>query len=71
MMHSKPMSEADGVFREGWKPTKAENPGYRCRKCNSDDVWYRIWDSNCGGYEDVQYECRSCQRTWWVESADS
>ena len=62
------MSES---FAAGWKPIKPENPGFRCHQCGSDDVWYTSWDSLCGGYEDVKYECRSCNRIWWVERADA
>ncbi len=69
-MHTKPMAESDGTFDGDMKPTKTENPDFRCR-CGSDDVWYRVWDSSCGGYSDTKYECRACKRTWWVESADS
>ena len=56
---------------DDWKPTKPENPAFKCRKCGSDDVWYRVWESSCGGYEDVHYECRSCKREWWVEGPDA
>lgn len=62
---------AGGQFTETWKPTKPENPAFKCRQCQSDDVWYRVWESSCGGFEDLQYECRSCKRKWWVESADA
>lgn len=56
---------------KGMKPTKTENPNFRCRQCKSDDVFYRIVESFCGGYEDVNYHCRSCGRDWWVESSDA
>ena len=59
-----------GTFRE-WKPTRAENPEFKCRKCGSDDVWYRVWDSSDGAYEDAAYECRGCGRKLWVEGADA
>lgn len=60
-----------GQYIDGWKPTKAVNPNFKCRACGSDDVWFREWESSCGGYEDMNYECRGCQRKWWVESADA
>ena len=69
-MHDQPMPDSAGTLGN-WKPTKAENPAFHCWKCGSDDVWYRIWESSCGGYEDLKYECRNCGRTWWVESADA
>jgi DNA-directed RNA polymerase subunit M/transcription elongation factor TFIIS len=69
-MHTQPMGDSEGDFDE-WKPTKAEAPDFRCRKCGSDDVRYRTWESSCGGYEDCQYHCRGCDRKWWVEGADA
>lgn len=66
-MHTRPMDESEGVFREVWKPCS----GFTCRKCGQARVEYRVWDSNCGGYEDTQYRCLACGRTWWVESADA
>ena len=68
-MHNKPMRSSDGEFGD-WKPTKSENPDFKCRECGSREVWYRVWESSCGGHEDVNYECRGCRRTWWVDGAD-
>jgi hypothetical protein len=59
-----------GTFLNDWKPTATENPAFKCR-CGSNNVWYRKWESNCGGFEDVIYKCHSCDRSWWVESSDS
>jgi predicted SprT family Zn-dependent metalloprotease len=70
MTLGRPMDESEGEFRADWKPTADENPAYRCR-CGSDRVFYRIWDSDDGAYEDIQYECRSCGRRRWVESSDA
>lgn len=67
-MHTGPVV---GEYVDGWKPTKAENPDFKCRKCGSDDIWYRKWESSDGAYDDVKYECRGCKRTWWIESSDS
>jgi DNA-directed RNA polymerase subunit M/transcription elongation factor TFIIS len=67
-MHTGPVP---GEYTNAWKPTKVENPKFVCRKCGSDDVWYRKWESSCGGYDDTKYECRACERTWWVEGADA
>lgn len=69
-MHTKPMKDSDGTFDE-WKPTKPENPEFKCPACGSDNVWYRKWDSSCGGFEDLNYECRGCKKTWWVDGIDS
>jgi DNA-directed RNA polymerase subunit M/transcription elongation factor TFIIS len=57
-------------FLGDWKPTKPENPDFKCRKCDSDNVWYRRWESSDEAHEDVKYECRNCGRTWWVEGPD-
>jgi DNA-directed RNA polymerase subunit M/transcription elongation factor TFIIS len=70
-MHTREMAESEGTFRSDWKPTRAENPRFKCRKCGSDDVWYRVWDSDDGGFEDVEYECRGCGRKWWFEGSDA
>jgi hypothetical protein len=70
-LHVQPMSEDQGEFRENWKPTLADNPYFRCQQCGSHDVWYRVWDSACGGFEDVKYNCRGCGRTWWCEGSDA
>lgn len=64
-MHTKEVSESDGEFG-GMK--RASRP---CPKCGSADHFYRVWESDCGGYEDEKHECRACGKTWWVESADS
>lgn len=55
----------------GWKPTKTENPNYKCRKCKSDDVDYQKWESSCGGFDDIHYRCKECKAEWWFESSDS
>jgi len=54
-----------------WKPTKPEAPDYKCRNCESDNIWYREWESSDGGHEDIKYECRNCNCTWWVEGSDA
>lgn len=67
-MHTGPVP---GEYRKGWKPTKTENPNFVCINCGENNVWYRKWESSCGGYEDTCYDCRSCKHLWWVESADT
>lgn len=64
------MSEPAGTYQDDWKPTAPVNANFKCR-CGSNDVWFRNWDSSCGGFEDVHYQCRACGRDWWVESADA
>lgn len=75
-MHSAPMSESDGEFRDDWRHATITNSegievGWPCRKCDGRNVYYREWESSCGGYDDIQYECRDCGRKWWVEGPDA
>lgn len=51
--------------------TKLINPGFKCRECGSDDVWFRNWESADQAHEDTRYECRACNRVWWVEGMDA
>lgn len=53
-----------------WKPTKAENPDFKCRKCGSNEIEYQLHESSCGGFEDYHYRC-ACGHDWWFESADA
>ncbi len=64
-MHTGSMSETEGDFD---KAGKDDRP---CRKCGAHEVTYRVWESSCGGYEDVKYTCGACGRGWWVEGSDS
>lgn len=50
---------------------QVENTGMRCRECGSNNIKYRKWESDCGGYEDYCYKCESCGLIWWVEGIDS
>ena len=67
-MHTQSMSESEGDF-SGWKLSE----GTTCPKCGYLNVSYSIWESKCGGYEDVKYRCNvsSCKHTWWVDGPDS
>lgn len=42
-----------------------------CRKCKANSLKYRIWESSCGGYEDVNYWCTSCDHSWWIDGPDA
>jgi hypothetical protein len=64
-MHTKPMRIADGKL-SAW--TKSAEP---CSECGQIAVRYRVWESSCGGYEDVQHRCDGCGRSWWVEGPDA
>lgn len=59
-----------GKYCAGWQSTTPINPNFKC-KCGSNDVEYRDWQSNCGGFEDTHYRCKTCGHSWWVESADA
>ena len=63
-MHTKPMKESDGTSGD-WKPGTIP-----CHKCGQETVQYRVWESSCGGYEDVHYRCLNCKNEWWVEGDD-
>lgn len=51
----------------GWKPTKPENPDFKCRSCGSNNIYYRAEDDI---YDDIEYECADCKKHWWVEGSD-
>jgi hypothetical protein len=67
-MHIKQMSESDGKFIG--REYKSKKP---CPKCNRESIVYRLWESNCGGYEDVKYYCKEidCECFWWTEGPDA
>jgi DNA-directed RNA polymerase subunit M/transcription elongation factor TFIIS len=63
-MHTGPMPDSAGTFGE-WKDSKEP-----CPKCGEHSVKYRIWESSCGGYEDLNFQC-TCGHRWWVDGIDS
>lgn len=64
MIHTGPVP---GDFTSDWKKSVLTCSG--CGAANS--IRYRIWESSCGGYEDIHYECAACGKKWWVEGSDS
>ncbi len=58
------MPESDGEFEQWQKVT-------RICCCGANNVWMRIWNSDCGGYVDLQFECRTCNHRWWIEGPDA
>lgn len=60
-MHTGPVS---GNFVEEWKESST------LHAC-AGKVTYRLWESSCGGYDDYQFRCDKCKKTWWVEGSDS
>lgn len=66
-MHTRPMAESEGQFKDGWKPSPRP-----CPHCGVEGQrYYRVWESDCGGFEDEKNECRACGKVWWVEGPDS
>jgi DNA-directed RNA polymerase subunit M/transcription elongation factor TFIIS len=65
-MHTNPMAETDGDFkRVGYEGT------ILCPECKRHTIYWRLWQSNCGGYVDVKYKCHApdCGHSWWVDGA--
>ena len=65
-MHIQSMPESEGKF------TKESNaPVAKCPKCWEFAVYYKIFESNCGGFEDAKYTCAKCGHYWWIDGPDS
>lgn len=55
---------------EHWTPVK--DPTVPCRKCKEPgNVFYRVHESDCGGYEDIHYFCFTCKKDWWIDGPDA
>lgn len=63
-MHIEPMPDSSGEFG----PEKPHDKP--CSDCGGAVVW-SLWESHCGGYEDLRYRCTRCKHVWWVEGPDS
>lgn len=66
MTHMAPISDSQGDFSD-------EKPCDRkCHKCGG-PMTYRVWESSCGGYEDVKYSCvdTKCGGQAWIDGCDS
>jgi DNA-directed RNA polymerase subunit RPC12/RpoP len=59
-----------GKYTTNWVEARITNPNFKC-KCGSKNIMFREWESSCGGFEDTQYKCMTCNYQWWVESSDS
>lgn len=70
MTHMAPMSDSQGEFG-ALKPVEGAARTRCPARCDKPDVHYRIWESHCGGWEDCQYRCLGCGRSWWVDGIDS
>lgn len=69
MIHTGPVK--GDYTADGWKPTADTNPDFKCPKCRSNRVYFRMWESSDGAYDDIHYECEECKHNWWVEGIDS
>jgi DNA-directed RNA polymerase subunit M/transcription elongation factor TFIIS len=67
-MHEGPVK---GDYTSEWKKTEIVNSKFGCALCGSKEVFFRTWESACGGYDDTHYKCIECGHQWWVESDDS
>jgi hypothetical protein len=65
------MDDTQDQLGDGWKSCHDEGSSYICRKCRSLDVWYRIFESSCGGFADEKYICRTCKAEWWIDGVDA
>lgn len=66
MTHTKALAEHEGKFDGDEHPS--DRP---CPKCLKMEVIWQLWESSCGGYEDVKYTCVACGAWWWVDGPDS
>lgn len=61
-----------GPWGRPWLATMDWSRARRCGRCGSAlAIRWRIWYSHDGAYEDSQYECLACGRTWWIDGIDS
>jgi predicted RNA-binding Zn-ribbon protein involved in translation (DUF1610 family) len=52
-----------------WEAVKDTNTNFKCKKCGSVNLKYRIVeDSDC--HEDINYWCPDCNYSWWIEGSD-
>jgi len=53
-------------------PYESENnPTDRpCPKCQGELV-YDVWESSDGGHEDLQFHCKTCGHSFWIDGIDS
>lgn len=67
MTHFAPMKETEGKFGEEMVSSRM------CPACEKHHVIVRMWQSNCGGFEDLQFRCTTdgCGKVWWVDGSDA
>lgn len=57
-------------YTTDWIETKITNPEFKCKKCKSNEIEYREWESSDGAHDDLEYKCNGCGKHWWVEGSD-
>lgn len=65
-MHTQPLPESAGTFREP-EDQRADCPYCRGRAC----VIVTLWDSHCGGFTDAKLECQACGKVRWIDGPDA
>jgi hypothetical protein len=65
-MHDKPMTDDQGVFGP-WM----EGGERLCPLCKQKKVRFREWESKCGGFVDLHFECLACGNIWWIDGCDA
>lgn len=58
-----------GTYKDDWAPTS--NPDFKCPECKTSHIYFRLWESDDGAFEDYQYRCQTCRYEWWVEGPDA
>lgn len=48
------------------KSVKLESSTFRCKKCESDNLWYIKSDTYDGAYDTYSYHCHACGYKWKV-----
>lgn len=66
-MHRESVPENSGTLIEQGREL------YLCYACKQNTAKVQVWESHCGGYEDVKYTCTNpaCGKVWWMDGIDS
>jgi hypothetical protein len=66
MTHTGPMPESAGTITDTQTCTR------HCLKCaEATQHLAQLWESNCGGYEDMKFTCMICGTVEWIDGIDS
>jgi DNA-directed RNA polymerase subunit M/transcription elongation factor TFIIS len=64
------MSDASILLQPPWKRVADENKNFKCIGCKGDNLYYVSHESSDGAYDDYNYKCQNCGKSWWTESSD-